>query len=405
MTFARGFWLAALILAAGWGGPAKLAFGGDSESESMTRMVQAGLDRTKIAAAEEPKSVSSQEIMLRQINRLYFGAGMVETNLYAVISDQSAFTSSEQTVSPTEFRSSSGQNIWHSSDHLRGIWAFDRFYGRWQSDWALVTVGRQAINWSTTSFFVPNDFFAPFGAETFFRTYKAGVDAALVEVGLSDLSLLSFVHVAGYRPDRENSASNTYTPDLGSTLVRYTNNIADWDLSLAVGEIQDLRTVAVGFQGEIPPGVSLRVAGNAQQHRDQQAQRRLRRNIAINLERLVTEDLLVQAETYLQTAGADTVGDYAKSQALGLRYAAQSYSAIGLGQQWSPLVRGQYLVIANHSDGSAQLLTFHGVSLSDEADLSCSLAGSIGRVRDHQDRVTEFGQNPYSYTLAFTAYW
>ena len=49
-------------------------------------------------------------------------------------------------------------------------------------------VGRQPINLATTFYFTPNDFFAPFAAQTFYRVYKPGVDALRANVQIGELS-------------------------------------------------------------------------------------------------------------------------------------------------------------------------------------------------------------------------
>ncbi len=79
--------------------------------------------------------------------------------------------------------------------------AIDRLNVRWSRDRLDLILGRQPVNLATTFYFTPNDFFAPFAAQTFYRVYKPGVDAARAEVRLGNFSQLSLIGVLGYSPD------------------------------------------------------------------------------------------------------------------------------------------------------------------------------------------------------------
>src|SRR4030042_4416807 len=86
---------------------------------------------------------------------------------------------------------------WSLSDRNYVHTAIDRFNVRWSKDRLDLLMGRQAINLATTFYFSPNDFFAPFAAQAFYRVYKPGVDALRAEVRLGDLSQLSLISVLG----------------------------------------------------------------------------------------------------------------------------------------------------------------------------------------------------------------
>jgi len=69
------------------------------------------------------------------------------------------------------------------TDHVTWGHRFDRLNIRWLPGQLLdFTVGRQAISWATTLLLTPADPFAPFDPSDPFRQYRAGVDAARVQV-------------------------------------------------------------------------------------------------------------------------------------------------------------------------------------------------------------------------------
>ena len=80
--------------------------------------------------------------------------------------------------------------------------AIDRLNIHWIKDRVDIIAGRQPINLATTFYFTPNDFFAPFAAQTFYRVYKPGVDALRTEVRLGELSQLSLICALGYSPEK-----------------------------------------------------------------------------------------------------------------------------------------------------------------------------------------------------------
>jgi len=92
---------------------------------------------------------------------------------------------------------------WSYSDDDYAHLAIDRLNARWSAQRLDVRVGRQPVNLATTFYFTPNDFFAPFAAQAFFRVYKPGVDAARADYRLDNLSTVSLISVLGYEPDAE----------------------------------------------------------------------------------------------------------------------------------------------------------------------------------------------------------
>ena len=58
----------------------------------------------------------------------------------------------------------------------------DRLNFQYESGKLNLKIGRQPLNLASTFYFTPNDFFAPFAAQTFFRAYKPGVDAVRADI-------------------------------------------------------------------------------------------------------------------------------------------------------------------------------------------------------------------------------
>jgi hypothetical protein len=51
------------------------------------------------------------------------------------------------------------------------------------------------LTWRRLYYFTPNDFFASYAAQTFYRSYKPGVDAARLDWQWSELSQISLMTV------------------------------------------------------------------------------------------------------------------------------------------------------------------------------------------------------------------
>lgn len=85
-------------------------------------------------------------------------------------------------------------------------------------------------------------------------------------------------------------------------------------------------------------------------------------------------------------------------------YLARRYTALGLGYEFSPLLRGEGLVIANHIDHS-RLLSLNAVySLADEADMYLNVALPMGDVPVAADIKSEYGLYPSSVNLEMLFY-
>lgn len=92
-------------------------------------------------------------------------------------------------------------------------------------------LGRQAINLASTYYFSPNDFFAPFTADTFYREYKAGVDAVRLDINLGTLSQLTLIGALTYDEARFNSERNR-------SVARLNTSVGLWQVAGLLGHVE-----------------------------------------------------------------------------------------------------------------------------------------------------------------------
>ncbi|MBI3794454.1 MAG: hypothetical protein HY280_06965 [Nitrospinae bacterium] len=285
--------------------------------------------------------------------------------------------------------------------------AVDHLNLRLSSDNADLIAGRQAINMATCFYFTPNDFFAPFSAQTFFRVYKPGVDAARFEYKLGELSQLTLVASEGYAPD--STTSNGWgTPDnsRATYLARASATFADFHWAALGGKSNGAGIVGGSLQGEVFGKIGIRGEGHYSSGVGNDYGR-----LALGVERRFSNGLSARYEEFYNGAGAGASSQYVYSTWGNVQYHAMNYGAVGLDYQFSPLLTGDALVIGNYTDGS-QLAAFYAVySLSDNSELSAGLNvpfGPSGRiVAGLPPSVaidSEYGLLPYSASVDLRIY-
>ena len=275
--------------------------------------------------------------------------------------------------------------------------AVDRLSATLDFGSADITVGRQPINFATCYYFTPNDFFAPFGAATFYRVYKPGVDAVRLEVGVGDLSQFSAVAVMGYEPSSENITGWSDTPDgdRSSYVARYSFVVSDIDIALLGGSLARDQVVGLGVQGDLPFWeLGFRVEGNYRlYHEDNRATDgdESTTEVVLQLEKRFESSLNLTMEYFHHGAGANEVAKYRPGQT-GM-YLADKYFAFGGSYELTPLFSTQALVLANLVDDSKTFSIYGVYSLSDEAEGSLSFSYPIG---DTDPNLSEYGLYPIS---------
>ena len=303
----------------------------------------------------------------------------------------------------------SGSLEWTVTDDKkqRALFTIDRLNVRFSRDRLDLTVGRQAINLATTFYFTPNDFFAPFSAQTFFRVYKPGVDAARLELRLGDLSQLSIIGVAGYEPDSSEPSGWSDSPSAGrsSLLVRGSATAAGFEWALIGGQVIRKNVAGASLQGELFGWLGLRAEGHHAE--PQEGSRESYNELTVGAEHRFDTSLELRLEYFYHGSGASSVGDYALPGAGGAdaaSYLGRHYMAFSAGYEFSPLLTVQFLPMANMTDGSV-LFSFNSVySLSDESEFSLSFSIPVGKKPATGGLRSEFGAYPSYVNLELRSY-
>lgn len=295
-------------------------------------------------------------------------------------------------------RSSALSTYFRDDGRQRASFVFDRLNASITSGPANLTVGRQAIGLATCYYFTPNDFFAPFAANTFYRVYKPGVDAARLEVRTGRLSQLSFISALGYKPDNGDPSGWSDSPDMDKTsyIARGSMNVHDTDLSMLGGRLGKDSVWGGAVSGEIKDiNIGIRLEGHYRWNDEKDNALEL----AGQLERRFENSLILKLEYFYHGDGADDPKFYTP----GKLYMARRYGAIGASYEFSPLLTGEALALLNFVDNS-QLYTVYAVySLSDETDIAFGISGPSGampRSLLYYTDGSEFGAAP---SISFTA--
>ncbi|MDG4476893.1 hypothetical protein [Thiovibrio frasassiensis] len=278
-------------------------------------------------------------------------------------------------------------------------------YTQENTEWS---IGRQPVNLATTMYFSPNDFFAPFAAQTFYRTYKPGVDSGRVEVRLGNLAQLTLVGVLGYSPEGTGETEWRHRPDWSrnSLVARLAVNRNDWEWGVLGGSVREHRISGGSLQGELFDWLGIRAEGHyAAPEQEGGAggseasvgfEHRFASSLELRLEQFHHGQGYGSSEGLNQALAANTLRE---------GYTGRDYTALGASYEFSPLLTGQALVLANWSDHS-QLLSLNGVySLSDEAELAVTFSLPRGQEPEGTSIGSEFGLVPTTVTCSLRFYY
>jgi hypothetical protein len=268
-------------------------------------------------------------------------------------------------------------------------------------------IGRQPINMATTFYFTPNDLFAPFVAQTFYRVYKPGVDAIRAEVRLGNLTQLSLFSVLGYKRDFNSNTGWSDSPDSdrNSYLGRFSTAFYNFEWALLGGSVREANIIGGSLQGELFQWLGVRAEGHVtypdNSHRDSYSE------VTIGIEHSWENNLDLRLEQFYHGSGANSVSDYGDvlTAAYGeSAYLGRNYTAFGISYEFTPLIYAQMLALANLTDHS-YLLSFNAIySLSDEAELAINLGVPIGNKAEGKEIKSEFGLYPYSMNIEVRFY-
>ncbi|ATX79832.1 hypothetical protein Ga0123461_1418 [Mariprofundus aestuarium] len=291
-----------------------------------------------------------------------------------------------------------------SFDSRRAHLLIDRLNLQYASQKLNLKVGRQPVNLAATFYFTPNDFFAPFAAQTFFRAYKPGVDAVRADIQLAELSQLSLISVLGYSADSfsGNGWSNSNAGARNSYLARTSGVIGDFELALIVGSVKGDVVIGTDFQGELFEWLGVRGEGHVNIPDQPGLNRRI--EFAIGLEHRWDNSLALRAEQFYHGGGVSSSAAYATPVAAQGFYMARNYTALGASYEFTPLLSGDMTAIYNWMDNSSLVAVYALYSLSDESELAISGSLSHGKRPAGASINSEFGLYPNSIGFEVRSY-
>ena len=121
---------------------------------------------------------------------------------------------------------------------------------------------------------------------------------------------------------------------------------------------------------------------------------------SLGLEHRWPNSLELRLEYFHHGSGADDEDDYQLALLSDTSsYLARRYAALGAGYEFTPLLRGEVLGIANLVDGSRLLSLYAVCSLADAAELALNVGPPFGDEPDAGGVRSEFGLFPRAATL------
>ncbi len=283
-----------------------------------------------------------------------------------------------------------------SRDRVEWRHRFDRLAADFSSSRVQLTVGRQAISWATTLFLTPADPFAPFDPADPFREYRAGVDAARLQLFPGPFSTVDVVV--------ERSTAGA------TALARGKRAFGAWSLSAWAGSLRGRPAVAAAAEGAIGAWA---IRAEAETRRPWQSGTALRAATGIDRRFSVAgRDLYVLFEAQHDELGASrptrfgevvTSGPYARGE---LQLLSRDAVAAQATWQVHPLVSAELLGLLSLNDGSALVAPALAASLSDEASLRLGafLGAGRGGLTEAALPRSEFGTLPAFGYLALSAF-
>lgn len=300
----------------------------------------------------------------------------------------------------------SGYFYWqqHDSPNTQSAMVLDTAYikyGNWSNE---VTLGRQPVSTTVTFFFTPNDFFAPFSADTFFRVYKPGVDAVRYERKLKNLSQLSVIGVLGYERKLTEDSGWSNSPDWenSSLFARVTHTMGIFELGALGGVVRESAVTGFSLQGELFDWLGIRTEGHYANSWSEEYDSGLM--ATVSFEHRYPDSLTLRIEYMYNGYGEDTVQEALlnnKQGVAGQKYLGLHYTALDLSYEITPLLFGEILFLRNWSDDSYSL-SFNAVySVSDESDLTMTLSLPGGTEPESGFIQSELGSMPIQFGLEY----
>jgi len=254
--------------------------------------------------------------------------------------------------------------IWQQSLHAIQQYRTeaDRLNITYSNETTQIKLGRQAISLTTTFFFSPNDFFAPFTIQSLNRDYKPGVDALSVEQQTGELSMLSLIAVNNH----EEALPTSSILQFDSVWKNISWRLLAAEIYIPGRAMAAERQQITGghIQFDMESGLTFRGEGHLGQTGDQSYH-----EWVAGLEYPIHTDILLRGEYFYH--GAHRPLPY-------LPYTGQRYLALGAFYQLTPLLFGQFTVTRQQSDASMLASIYLNYSLSNESTANLSVVMPSG---------------------------
>jgi len=295
----------------------------------------------------------------------------------------------------------------HDTDNTQASLALDSGNFSFGNESDELLVGRQPINLSVTFYFTPNDFFAPFAPQNFYREYKPGVDAIRYERRLADLTQLTVIGVLGYDEDPEPDSGWSRAPNWQRTtlLGRITHIAGDFELGFLGGTLPDYTILGASLQGDMLQWLGIRAECHYRDTWKNDLQDGL--SLSVGFEHRFSGSLIARLEQMHNGTGYSSIGEADKAVIEGtLRsgYLGRDYTAVNISYEFTPLLNGEFLYLHNWTDYSHSF-SFYGLySLSDESELALNLSFPVAEEPDRHSLNSEFGVMPSRITLEYRLY-
>jgi hypothetical protein len=297
--------------------------------------------------------------------------------------------------------------LYHSfNDHKDGLLAVDQLDLTFEGNHVRLRAGRQSIGLGTTFFFSPNDFFAPFAPQSFYRVYRPGVDAIRVTWFTGALSEAEWIYVLGYEADPKHPLEYRHQPSshLDSMLVRTTGVIGPVEVNLFIAQIGADEVLGTAWQMDWAPWVGMRFEA---QVRDEQNSHK-RNQVSLSIDHRFETGLDIRAEWFYYGPGASRPQDYQRTLAQtedASSYLARYYMALGASYVLTPLWTLDAALLLNLVDES-QLYSLQGlVSVSDESEFQIAVRVANGNSDEHLPTIeSEYGLYPLQLSLEYRIY-
>ena len=285
----------------------------------------------------------------------------------------------------------------------------DRLNLSYSDNGLTATIGRQPINLATTFYFSPNDIFAPFAANSFYRIYKPGVDAFRLNKDVGELGQFDFIVAFAYqtRHQTEGGWSQSVDSDRSSLILRYSDVAGSFEWSMLGGQVHENTYLGFGLQGELFDWLGVRAEG---QFVDQGAgSENVIKSFTLGFEHHWENSFDLRLEYFFNGFGKkkDTflLTDLLVSTGQNFSiYPGREYFALGQGYELSPLLFIQILLMMN-TNNQAGILSFDfNYSLSDNSELNLSTSSSYNHRSDNFIYNDEFSYSPNTIAIEIRTY-